>query len=121
MTRVTAPNTSSASIAISRGCVKSNGPSGNSDSNVSRLSGGTGHPREPFLTASSWKTMSSAVKANDSVASTSASGPSRRTGIAMTAPTAAATAVPATTATKNPNRPSCMSNGMVNSNSLFTR
>ena len=33
--------------------VKSNGPSGSSASNVSRLSGGTGQPREPFLTSSS--------------------------------------------------------------------
>ena len=49
MTSVITPNTSSASIASSRGWVKSNGPNGNSDSNVSRLSGGTGHPREPFL------------------------------------------------------------------------
>ena len=39
----------------------------------------------------------------------------------MTAPTAAATAVPASTATKKPNRPSCMSSGIVKPNLLFTR
>ena len=101
--------------------MKSNGPNGRDASNVSRFSGGTGQPREPFRTASSWKTSSSATSANESVASASASGPRRRTGIAMTAPTAAATAVPARTATKKPNLPSCMSSGIVKPNLLFTR
>ena len=46
-----------------RDSVKSNGPNGMLTSNVVRSSGGTGHPREPLRTSSSWKMVRSAKSA----------------------------------------------------------
>ncbi len=89
------PKTTSSPMICVRGCEKSNvvmpGTCNDGNRNV--------HPSCPLLTSSAWKTVRSSASASASDPSASASTPSLRIGIAINAPTAAATAVPMIAAT----------------------